>query len=193
MAKTLPTFVELQDLLPYSQNPATGPYHELADAVHNFNYPLCPRSILILSPYLRLGLRSYLVPSGFPTKTLHRPLISPKSATHSVCLIPLDLQQCHYLGKNATYGAPPCVRCTRGSVNSRAGLDGCRKSRPQRDSIPGPPSPLRLSYSGKLSYVLLSTLFLRPQAVSQVFHQHRTNLFWLHAMHSAAPQRCLEQ
>ena len=35
------------------------------------------RSILILSPHLRLGLPSGLFPSGFPTKTLHTPSPHP--------------------------------------------------------------------------------------------------------------------
>jgi hypothetical protein len=33
------------------------------------------------------------------------------------------------------------THCIRGWVGPRAGLDGYRKSRPQRDSIPGPSSP----------------------------------------------------
>jgi len=33
--------------------------------------------MLILSCHLRLGLPSGLFPSGFPTKTLHTPLLSP--------------------------------------------------------------------------------------------------------------------
>ena len=32
------------------------------------------------------------------------------------------------------------TRCTRGWVGPRVGLDGCGKSRPHRDSIPGPSS-----------------------------------------------------
>jgi hypothetical protein len=37
-------------------------------------------------------------------------------------------------GKNRTH-------CTRGRVGLRAGLNMCEKSRPHRDSIPGPSSP----------------------------------------------------
>jgi hypothetical protein len=35
----------------------------------------------------------------------------------------------------------PGTHCTRGWVDPRAGLDKCGKSRPHRDSIPGPSSP----------------------------------------------------
>ena len=35
----------------------------------------------------------------------------------------------------------PGTRCTGGWVGPRAGLDRCIKSRPHRDSIPGPSSP----------------------------------------------------
>jgi hypothetical protein len=34
----------------------------------------------------------------------------------------------------------PGTHCTRGRVGPRAGLDMCEKSRPHRDSIPGPSS-----------------------------------------------------
>jgi len=33
------------------------------------------------------------------------------------------------------------THCIRGWVEPRAGLDGCGKSRPHRDSISGPPRP----------------------------------------------------
>ena len=35
----------------------------------------------------------------------------------------------------------PGTHCTGGWVSPRAGLDRCGKSRPHRDSIPGPSSP----------------------------------------------------
>ena len=41
------------------------------------------KSILILSSYLCLGLPSGLFPSGFPTKTLYTPLLSPTGVTCS--------------------------------------------------------------------------------------------------------------
>jgi hypothetical protein len=38
-------------------------------------------------------------------------------------------------------GKSPSTHCIEGWVKPRAGLDGCEKSRPHQDSIPGLPSP----------------------------------------------------
>jgi len=42
-----------------------------------YPHPTFWRSVLILSTHLRLGLPSGLLPSGFPSKTLYTPLLSP--------------------------------------------------------------------------------------------------------------------
>jgi hypothetical protein len=54
-------------------------------------HPTSWRSTLMLSSHLRLGHPSGLFPSGFPTKTLYTPLLSPTRATFPVHLILLDV------------------------------------------------------------------------------------------------------
>jgi hypothetical protein len=65
---------------PYTQEPATCPYPK-PDQSSLAPHPTSRRSILILSSHLRLGLPSGLLPSGFLTKVLHAPLLSPIRAT----------------------------------------------------------------------------------------------------------------
>ena len=60
------------------------------DQSSQYPHPTSYRSILILSFHLCLGLPSGLFPSGFLTKTLYKPLLSPICATCPDSLILLD-------------------------------------------------------------------------------------------------------
>jgi hypothetical protein len=75
---------------PYTQKPATCPCPE-PDRSRLRPYTTSRRYILILSAHICLGLPSGLVPSGFPTKALYAPLLSPLRATCPAHLNLLDL------------------------------------------------------------------------------------------------------
>jgi len=75
--------VEPEGSLPHSQVPAT-----CARMIQSIPpHPTSWRSILILSSYLRLGLPSGLLPSGFPTNILYTPLFYLMHATCPTQLI----------------------------------------------------------------------------------------------------------
>jgi hypothetical protein len=81
--------MESEGSLPHLQKPAISPYSE------SYQSSPCPhpsswRSVLILSSHFLLGLPSGLIPSGFPTKILYAPLLSPVCATCSAYLIKLQ-------------------------------------------------------------------------------------------------------
>jgi hypothetical protein len=94
-----------------------------------YPHPTSWRSSLILSTHLRLGLPIGLFPSVFPTKTLYTP---PPQRNAWVVLIPGQ--------RFVSHG-------TDGWMDTKVGLDGCGKSRPHWDSIPGTSVPCRASDS----------------------------------------------
>ena len=81
----------------------TSPHHlslSWGGSIHSTSpNPTFWRSILILSPHLRLGFPSGLFPSGFPTKTLYTPLISPLRTTCHAHLVLLDFNARTILGE----------------------------------------------------------------------------------------------
>jgi len=72
-------------------------------------HPTSWRSVLILSPHLRLGLPSVHLPSGFTTKTLYTTLSSPIRATCPAHLILLDFITRTILGEE--YKSFMCHAC----------------------------------------------------------------------------------
>jgi len=73
--------MEPEGSLPQSQVPATCPYPWASSTQSIPPHPTSWRSILILSSHLCLGLPNCLFVSGFSTKTLYTPLLSPIRAT----------------------------------------------------------------------------------------------------------------
>jgi hypothetical protein len=83
-------------------------------------------------------------------------------------------------------GERPGTHCTGGWVGPRAGLDGCGKSRPHRDSIPDRPacteSLQRLRYPGPSCQLHYAKTHLRyvlhwRELKDSVAHQHHTKTY----------------
>jgi hypothetical protein len=83
-------FMEPTGSSAHSQQPATCPYRE-PDCSSQHPLQHFSKIHVNIIPHLRLGLPSGLLPSGFPTKTLYAPLLSPIRATRPAHLILLDL------------------------------------------------------------------------------------------------------
>ena len=75
-SRNSPHFMEPESSLPLSQQPATCLYPE-PDRSSPCPHPTSRRYILILSFCVRLCLPRVLIPSGFPTRILYAPLLSP--------------------------------------------------------------------------------------------------------------------
>jgi hypothetical protein len=82
--------MEPEGSLPHSQVPASYSYPERTRSIHAPTSHFLKIHLNIIL-HLRLDLPSGLFPSGFPTKTLYTPLLSPIRATSPTRPVLLDL------------------------------------------------------------------------------------------------------
>ena len=64
----------------------------------------------------------------------------------------------------------PSTHCVGGWVGPKAGVDGCGKSRPHRDSIPGPSSPQRVAIPTALSRSPTTDNYIKKYLTNSVTH-----------------------
>jgi len=74
-----------------------------------YPHPTCWRSILILSTYLRLGLPSGLLPSGFLSKTLYNPSPHPHAPLAQPISFFSILSLAQYWVRSTNHLAPRCA------------------------------------------------------------------------------------
>jgi hypothetical protein len=113
--------MEPEGTLPNLQEPASCPHPEPVQS-SPCPHPTSWRYILMLSYRLRLGLTRSVFPSGFPTKTLHSPFLSPIRATCPTHLIILYLITLLIFGEEYR----SVSRCSTGIHDVTWGLRGFR-------------------------------------------------------------------
>ena len=93
-SQEIPAFYGTRRFITHSQVPDSCPYYEKALSSPYPHIPLFSIKLNIILP-----INSWVFPSGFPTKTLCAPLLSPKRATCPVQLILIDFITRTIMGK----------------------------------------------------------------------------------------------
>ena len=108
--------MEPKNSYPHSQKPATCPYPETDHSILCTTHPFSSRSISILTSHLCLCFPSGLFTSGFPTKPVYAPLLSPIPDTCPIHLTLLDMISQMKLGEKHR------SQCSQNIVSSRPQL-----------------------------------------------------------------------